>query len=167
MPASTRAADENVHRMRTQQLAERLARRQAAHARELRRLLERAPQHEAEHAAQAAEHERDPPSVATAPLARIEKRAHRQADTRRSGHAHRDAREHDAADERRDPRSGFDDIGQRAGKLAAKAEPLHQPQPTISALAATPHCAYDGTSPMPSVAPDITKIDQRNTRRRP
>ena len=38
---------------------------------------------------------------------------------------------------------------------------------TINALAATPHRAYAGTSPMASVAPDITNSDQRKTRRLP
>jgi hypothetical protein len=37
----------------------------------------------------------------------------------------------------------------------------------LSTLAATPHRAKGGTRPMPSVAPDITKIETRNTRRRP
>ena len=34
-------------------------------------------------------------------------------------------------------------------------------------LAAAPQVANDGTRPMPTVAPDMTKIEIRNTRRRP
>ena len=37
----------------------------------------------------------------------------------------------------------------------------------MSTLAAAPHAANDGTRPMPNVALDITKIDARNTGRRP
>jgi hypothetical protein len=38
---------------------------------------------------------------------------------------------------------------------------------TISALAAAPHRACDGTRPMPIVAQDITNTETRKTVRRP
>ena len=43
-------------------------------------------------------------------------------------HAHRHAREDDAADKRRDGRSGFDHVGDGTRQLAAEAEALRQPQ---------------------------------------
>ena len=123
-----RATNKDGRRVRLQQFPERLARRQAAHARELGRLFERSAQHEAQHAAEAAEDERDAPRHSAATSVGRQQRAQREADAGRGGHAHRDAGEHDAAHERRDPRSGLDDIGERAGQLAAETEALHQPQ---------------------------------------
>ena len=122
-----RAADRDVPEVGLQQLAERLTRGEAAHPLELRRFLQRAAQDETQHAAETAEDERDAPSV-DRNQRRIHPRSHRQAHTRRHRHAHRHAREHHAAHKRRDAWRGFDDVGQRAGQLAAKAEALDQSQ---------------------------------------
>ena len=113
--------------VRAQQLNERLTRREAAHLLEFRRFLERAAQDETEHAAETADHKRDAPAI-HGHQRRVEPRAHRQAHRRCRGHTHRYAREHHAADERRNPRRGLNDVGQRAGQLATEAEALQQPE---------------------------------------
>ena len=121
-----RAADEHLPGVSVKELPERLTERQRAHAGKLRRLLERSPQYETEHATEAADDEGDSPAVHQ--LARRQERADRQADAGRHSHPARDAGEHDAADERRESRRRFHDVGERARQLAAQAESLHEPQ---------------------------------------
>ena len=117
-------ADRDRHKVPLQHFAKRLARGQLFHPRELRRFLERATQSKTDETAEAAEDERNPPAPGGHQIGR-QIGAHRQADAGRHRDAHRDARENHAADERRNPRRGFDDVGQRARQLAAEAESLH------------------------------------------
>src|SRR5688572_7348318 len=53
------------------------------------------------------------------------------------------------------------------GSSPPRQNPCTRRKTTINTLAAMPHCAYEGTSPIPNVAADITKRDHRNTCRRP
>ena len=119
--------DGDMREIRPQHLPERLTHGEVLHARELGRLFERAPQDETQHAAEPAENECHAPAVE-----RHERRIHvgsnRQAHTGRHRHTHRHAGEHDAADEGRDSRRRFDDVGQRTWQLAAETEALDQSQ---------------------------------------
>ena len=121
------AAHHHLDGVRAQQLAERLTNGERPHARELRRFFERPPKNEAEHAAEASEDEGDAPAVHRH-VGRQQQRTHHEAHARCDGHAHRDAREHNAAHQRRKPRRRFDNVGERARQLAAEAEALDQPK---------------------------------------
>ena len=84
-------------------------------------------EHETHDAAEATQDKGDSPGEDRDGFRR-QPRSERQAHAGGSRYAHGDAGKHDAAHKRCDPRSGFDDVGERAGQLAAKTEALHDPQ---------------------------------------